>query len=121
LVFAPASLILTNCFLPLNEALCVFMNCINCKASFNLEFALSNSVFSWPEMQTIWYVCPDCNKGNHIRFNSKKVELIKSVTNNGTSWETVHDYFEPTIDVRIDSKYLHVWYNGKHFEIESRV
>jgi len=96
------------------------MDCINCKTSFDLEFALSNSAFSWPEMQTAWYVCPDCNKGNHIRFNSQKVELIKSVTNNGTSWETVHDYFEPSIDVRIDPTYLHVWFKGKHFEIKSR-
>jgi hypothetical protein len=96
------------------------MNCIYCQSQIELETALENSPFSWPEMSTIWHECRKCGHGNHIRFESGRYSQIKMLGAPGPDWDSLNDFPEVSISIRQDPEYLHVWFKGKHYEIRAR-
>ena len=96
------------------------MNCFACNQEITIEEALLNSPFSWPEMETIWYECSKCRGGNHIRFTNDGYGQIKMLGAPGPNWEQVSNFSEPSIKFRADPGFLHIWFNGKHYEIGAR-
>ena len=96
------------------------MKCINCSENISLIQALEASPFSWPEMQTIFYECCKCKTGNHLRFSNGLVEHIKIVSAPGPNWDVISEMSVPSIEIRIDPEYFHIWYESKHYDFCSR-
>ena len=96
------------------------MECVSCQENIQIIVALENSLFSWPEMQTIWYKCTNCKQGNHIYFSDGEIGQIRMLGAPGPNWETINKERAPTINIRKDPKYLHIWYQGKHYEVKAR-
>ncbi|MEH6544452.1 MAG: hypothetical protein V7721_10960 [Porticoccaceae bacterium] len=104
----------------MNKLLNVIMKCKHCSKEFEIQQAIEASLFSWPQMKTIWYVCPQCEEGNHIRFDKGSVQLVQPQGSPGYEYDVISTIMEPTIEIRIDPKFLHIWYMGKHHEIRER-
>lgn len=96
------------------------MNCIECNQEIKIEEALLNSPFSWPEMATIWHKCSKCGVGNHIRFTNGGYGQIRILGAPGPNWQQVNNFVGSSITLRQDPGFLHIWLNGKHYEIEAR-
>ena len=96
------------------------MKCIHCDNEIKIRHAIETSLFSWPKRKTIWYVCPQCEQGNHIRFDIGLAQLIKLQGAPGYEQEVVSSVNESTIEIRVDPEYLHIWYMGSHYEIKER-
>ena len=96
------------------------MKCIHCNNDIVIKEALESSSFSWPLMQTIWCECLACHKGNHIRFEKGKIILIKTLGSPGSEWEALDEINEPSVEIKIDPEYFHIWFQGNHFEIKER-
>ncbi|MFK8068337.1 MAG: hypothetical protein AB8D52_08830 [Gammaproteobacteria bacterium] len=96
------------------------MKCNHCGKDFKVQHAIEGSVFSWPQRQTIWRVCLQCEQGNHIRFDNGLVQLITLQGSPGYEYDVISTINEPTISVRIDPSFLHIWFLGKHYEIKAR-
>jgi hypothetical protein len=96
------------------------IHCKKCGDQIDISFALESSPFSWPELQTIWYVCKKCKEGNHIRFISGEIQLIEIISAPGPDWKTIQSQSDPSVSIRIDPGYLHVWLKNKHYEVIAR-
>lgn len=96
------------------------MNCVHCDKEFDFQYAVETSAYSWPQRKTIWCVCPHCSQGNHIRLDNGAVQLISLQGSPGYEYDIVSTSYEPTIEIRVDPKFLHIWYLGKHYEIKER-
>ena len=92
--------------------------CKKCKSEIDIEKAIKESPFCWPEMQTFWYECPSCKEGNHVRVEEGKVFIIE-VTGTGPTWELMQS-MEMDIRFRIDPSYLHIWVGEQHYEVEAK-
>jgi hypothetical protein len=96
------------------------MKCNHCGKGIEIQHAIEASPFSWPQRKTIWYVCPQCEQGNHIRFDAGIAQLIMLQGSPGYEYDVVSTVSDPTIEIRIDPEFLHIWYLGKHYEIKER-
>ena len=96
------------------------MNCSHCGKDIEIRHAIESSIFSWPERKTVWYVCPQCMQGNHIRFDTGMAQLIKPLGSPGYEYDVISTVRDSTIEIRIDSDFLHIWYMGMHHEIKER-
>ena len=96
------------------------INCKKCQTPINITDALETSPFSWPHLQAIWHVCDKCETGNHIRFISGAIPLIEIVGAPGPDWEIIQTNREPSVSIRIDSGYLHIWLEGEHYEVVAK-
>ena len=96
------------------------ITCKNCKTHINIVDALEDSPFSWPELQAVWHVCDKCETGNHLRFIAGEIQLIEMVGAPGPDWDILQRQTEPSTSIRVDPGYLHIWLNGKHFEVAIR-
>ena len=105
---------------PVAATLSVFMKCVHCQEDIDIQLVLETSEFSWPLKQTVWYVCTHCNQGNHIRFENCKILMVKYLGAPGYEYDTIQEISAPSIEIRIDPAYLHVWFHGKHFEVKER-
>jgi hypothetical protein len=84
------------------------IRCKKCKEQISIINALESSPFSWPQLQSIWYICEKCGEGNHIRFEPGEIQLIEIIEAPGPDWKIIQSQSEPSIFLRIDPKYLHV-------------
>ena len=96
------------------------IHCKKCEQEIDLRSALLASPFSWPQLQTIWHVCKNCNTGNHLRFVSGGVQLIDIIGAPGPEWEILQAEIAPDIDIRVDPSWLHIWLGKTHYEIPAR-
>jgi hypothetical protein len=96
------------------------ITCKKCNSEINIVDALENSPFSWPQLQAIWHVCRKCEAGNHVRFIPGAIQLIEIVGAPGPDWKILQTQPEPSVSLRIDPGFLHVWLDGKHYEVETR-
>lgn len=96
------------------------MKCIHCQNDIEIQRAVETSPFSWPLMQTIWHECLNCKQGNHIRFENGKIKTIKLLGSPGHEYDTIEERIEPSIEIRIDPEYLHIWFHGRHYEVKER-
>jgi hypothetical protein len=87
---------------------------------FALPYVIEASSFSWPQRKTIWYVCPQCEKGNHIRFDKGSVQVVRPQGSPGYEYDVISTTTVPTIEIRVDQSFLHIWYMGKHYEVKER-
>ncbi len=88
------------------------MKCRQCQTDVDLATAVDASPFSWPNMQTIWHVCPVCKVTAHLRFIPDGVQRIEIVGAPGPTWDVLETYRRPGIVVRSEPDYLHVWIDG---------
>ena len=95
------------------------MNCIHCEKEILIQEIIEKSSFSWPLWQMVWYICSNCHKGNHFRFEKGKIQLIQLLGSPGNEYEIVFTELEKSIDIRVDSEYLHIWFNGNHNEVQA--
>ena len=96
------------------------IQCKKCGIQIEVQNALEDSPFSWPQLQTIWHVCSNCEEGNHIRFVPGELQLIEIVGAPGPDWQIIERHPDPSVSLRIDTGCLHVWYKGKHYEVKVR-
>ena len=96
------------------------ITCKKCQSEINIVDALETSPFSWSQFQAIWHVCKKCKTGNHIRFISGAIQLIEIIGAPGPDWKIIQTEQEPSVSLRIDPGYLHIWLNEKHYEVETR-
>lgn len=96
------------------------MKCLHCQEEFGLGEALAKSLFSWPEMATIWFECGSCGKGNHIRFQKGGYGQIRMLGAPGPEWEQIVFFPCSSVHVRQDPSFLHVWVGEKHYEVAAR-
>jgi hypothetical protein len=96
------------------------MKCNHCSKDIEIQHAIEASPFSWPQRKTIWHVCPQCEQGNHIRFDTGIAQLIKLQGSPGYEYDVVSTVNDSTIEIRIDPEFLHIWYMGKYHEIKER-
>lgn len=96
------------------------MNCNQCHKEFALMDVLEKSHFAWSESAMVWYPCSECGAGNHIRFYTRGYGQIKMLSPQGVDWEVVNEFIEPSISIRQDPSYLHIWFNNRHYEFETR-
>lgn len=101
-------------------ALSVIMKCVYCQKDFDILNAIESSPFSWPHRNSIWYECLQCGQGSHLRFSEGKVQVIKPQGSPGYEYDVLSEISEPSIKIRVDPGYLHIWYLGKHYEVAER-
>jgi len=96
------------------------IHCKKCSASFDIARILAGSAFCWPQLRSVHYLCEDCGAENRIRFEPGEVQSIEMVGAPGPEVEIVQRHPDPGVSVRVDPDFLHVWYNGTHYEIHAR-
>ena len=96
------------------------MKCYYCETKIELRVALERAEYAWPLRQTIWSVCEVCGKGNYLRFEKGKVEILALRGSPGFDYDLISSVHESGIEVRQDPEYLHVWLQGQHYEIKAR-
>lgn len=96
------------------------IKCKHCESEFDIEHAIEASLFSWPKSKMIWYVCKHCEQGNNILFDKGSAHIVELQGSPGHEYNIISSKNEPTIEIRIDPEYLHIWYMGKHYEIKER-
>jgi len=96
------------------------IKCKECGFHIELKQALEESPYSWPLLQSIWHICPNCKEGNHIRFVEEEVQIIKIISAPGPEWKLINKQREPNLAFRIDPEYLHIWYKEKHYEVKAK-
>lgn len=70
--------------------------------------------------QLVWYVCSNCGKGNHIRFDNGLAQVVVLQGAPGYEYDPISSTNEQSLQIRVDSGFLHIWLHGKHFEIKER-
>lgn len=95
------------------------LHCRACGVGIDLQAALRNAPFSWPQLQCVWHPCGECRIGNHLRFSRGWAERIEIVGAPGPEWET-RERVPADVAVRIDTGFLHVWLAGAHYEVAAR-
>ncbi|WP_413663474.1 hypothetical protein ACG1BZ_20725 [Microbulbifer sp. CNSA002] len=96
------------------------MKCKHCESEIELQSAIDSAEFSWPLRQTVWCLCSRCGNGNHVRFERGIAQVVSLSGSPGYEYEVLSSTNEPTIEVRADQEYLHVWLQGKHHEVQAR-
>jgi RNase P subunit RPR2 len=46
------------------------VSCKKCGASISPRRAIESAPYSWPHLNAIWHVCPECGNGNHVVFRN---------------------------------------------------
>ena len=94
------------------------INCVNCRSVFDLKSALLSAEFCWPEMSTIWSICPVCETGNHILVKNNEFGQIK-ILSQGPDWENINTNSCIDLVVRADPGYMHIWLDNRHYEVRA--
>lgn len=71
-------------------------------------------------MQSFWYECTECNKGNHIRIDEGMSSILAVYGAPGPEWKRIERERVKELSFRVDPAFLHVWVAQQHFEIEAR-
>ena len=69
----------------------------------------------------VWSLCASCGDGNHVRFENGMAQVVSLQESPGYEYDVISSANEPTIEVRVDPNYLHVWLHGQHNEVKERV
>ena len=95
-------------------------DCRNCGNSIDIQDALVEAEFSFPELNAIYHVCAHCESCMHLRFGKDMVKLIDIVGAPGPHWNVVEEIQLSGTSVRSDPRFLHVWLEDQHYEIAAR-
>lgn len=96
------------------------MKCKYCDSKIDIQTSLDKAEFSWPLRQMVWSVCSSCGKGNHVHFENGLAQVICPQESPGYEYDVISSTEEPTIKVRVDPSFLHIWFQGKHNEVKER-
>ena len=96
--------------------------CIKCKSNVNIESALSDSEYSWPNRYTVYHKCDSCGAGNQLCFQKGSIQNIIVIGAPGPETETVQYVSDNLVeDVANDhGERLNVWYNKKLYSVVAR-
>jgi len=96
------------------------MKCKYCESKFDIGTVIESSLFSWPQRKMTWYVCKQCMQGNHVLFDEGMVQIVEFQGSPGYEYKIISSTNKPTIKIRIDPEFLHIWYMSMHYEIKER-
>ena len=84
------------------------MNCNSCQAQINLIAALEHSTRSWPHLQIVLHVCPQCGARLYLRLEKDAAHLVRATSALGPRWDCLETETRPGISVRSEPKGLHL-------------
>jgi len=96
------------------------LECPGCRAAIRPLQALQGGTVSWPQMAGWWALCPACGRGSHFRVEREKMAQYVILGAPGPDWEHTHEVSAPGLTFRRDPAFLHVWFDGRHFEFPAR-
>ena len=96
------------------------MNCTSCKAPIVLDAALQQSSRSWPQLQIVLHVCPQCGTRLYLRFEKDAAHLVRATSALGPCWDCLDTEQRPGITVRSEPKGLHVRIDRAKYFVPAR-
>lgn len=84
------------------------MKCTSCQAQIDLIAALDHSTRSWPHLQIVLCVCPQCGARLYLRFEKDTAHLVRAASALGPRWDCLDTEHLPGITFRSEHKGLHV-------------
>jgi len=94
--------------------------CPECGETYDAMQLLEFCTISWPELNWLYFHCPNCKKYTHILVEQKRMSSVKFLGAPGPSWEIIKSICVPNLEIRMDPKFAHVWLNGKHYEFTAK-
>ncbi len=92
------------------------MTCTSCRAQIDLITALDHSPRSWPLLQVVLHLCPQCGARLYFRLEKDAAHLVRAASVLGPHWDYLQTEKCPGISVRSDPKGLHLRINrAKYF------
>lgn len=96
------------------------LTCTNCQVPIDVEQALSSAPYAWGATDAIWYVCPSCKAGNHVRFEQDKVATIEITGAPGPTWGYIQEQPVPGVECSRDQDGLRIRFFGKKWFVKYR-
>jgi hypothetical protein len=96
------------------------MNCNSCQAQIDLIAALEHSPRSWPELQIVLHVCPQCDTRLFLRFEKDAAHLVRASSALGPRWDCLDTEKRPGITFRAEHKGLHVRIDRAKYFVPAR-
>ena len=93
--------------------------CPNCDKEFSASEILEASTIAWPELNGIYFHCPSCLEYTHILIEEHKMATVHFLGAPGPNWEINTPMVVEGLSVRIDPSFVHIWFNGKHYEYKA--
>lgn len=94
--------------------------CPNCNCEFSPKELLEESSIAWPELQWIYFKCPNCGKQTHILVEDNRIATVDFLGAPGPDWKINTPMLYKDLKVRIDPSFIHVWLDGIHYEFEEQ-
>jgi hypothetical protein len=93
------------------------MTCNSCHAEIDLIAALQQSPRSWPQLQIVLHVCPQCAAKLYLRLEKGAAHLVCTTSALGPRWHCLQTEKRPGISVRSEPKGLHVRINRVNYSV----
>lgn len=94
--------------------------CKSCGETIDLEAAIQDSPYSWPNLSAFWHECLDCSTGNHVQVKQGEASIIEITGAPGPTWVALSRTQNEGFNVREDPEFLQVWLGNIHRAIPSR-
>jgi len=94
--------------------------CPGCDSKFRVSEILEHSTISWPDLNWIYFQCPNCEKHTHIQVKKEKMATVNFIGAPGPDWELIKSINVPSLEARMDPGFAHVWLEEKHYEFKAR-
>ena len=96
------------------------LQCPKCNSEFSTKKIIECSSIAWPELNWIYFTCPNCEKNTHILVEDGRICTVDFLGAPGPDWEINTEIIEEGITTRMDPGFAHVWFEGVHYEFEAK-
>jgi hypothetical protein len=96
------------------------MRCNSCRGQIELLTVLEYSPRSWPHLQTLQYVCPQCGARLYLRFETDAAHLVRPSSVLGPQWDYLDTEERTGISVRSEPRGLHVRINRVKYFVPAK-